>query len=58
MTHPSPSPSPSPAPEPVSCLGRTCLHWREDGELIDDDRELVLQRLGQVDPQVDPLTAA
>jgi hypothetical protein len=32
-----------------SCLGRTCLHWRADGELFDDDMALVLQRLRAVD---------
>lgn len=36
----------------ISCLGRTCLQWRADGELFDDDRDLVLQRLRLVDPQV------
>ncbi len=37
------------APEIGSCLGRTCLHWRADGELVDDDMALVLQRLRAVD---------
>jgi hypothetical protein len=32
-----------------SCLGRTCLHWRADGELFEDDMALVLQRLRAVD---------
>lgn len=36
----------------ITCLGRTCLQWRADGELIEDDREWVLQRLRRVDPQV------
>jgi hypothetical protein len=56
-----PSPPATPAPprlEAACCLGRTCLQWRADGELIDDDRALVLQRLGQVDPQLHGLTAA
>jgi hypothetical protein len=46
---------PGPAAEAApSCLGRTCLHWRANGELIDDDRDLVLQRLRLVDPQMEP----
>jgi hypothetical protein len=32
-----------------SCLGRTCLKWRHDGELASGDLELVLERLAQVD---------
>jgi hypothetical protein len=35
-----------------SCLGRTCLHWGEDGELSDSDYQLILQRLSRVDIQV------
>jgi hypothetical protein len=57
----SPATPATPAPsrlETACCLGRTCLQWRADGELIDDDRALVLQRLGQVDPQLHGLTAA
>ncbi|MFM7266637.1 MAG: hypothetical protein ACKOZW_13810 [Cyanobium sp.] len=36
----------------ITCLGRTCLQWRADGDLIEDDREWVLQLLRRVDPQV------
>ncbi len=67
VTHPPTSPAPA-APrhrvagaaefESACCLGRTCLHWRDDGELIDDDRDLVLQRLGMVDPQLHARQAA
>ena len=32
-----------------TCLGRTCLKWGADGELTALDRELVLERLAQVD---------
>jgi hypothetical protein len=32
-----------------SCLGQTCLQWQPDGELSPVDRELILQRLLQVD---------
>lgn len=32
-----------------SCLGRTCLHWRANGELFEDDMALVMQRLLAVD---------
>lgn len=35
-----------------SCLGRTCLKWRVDGELTALDLELVLERLAQVDQDV------
>lgn len=35
--------------ESSSCLGRTCLHWRANGELVADDMALVLQRLRAVD---------
>lgn len=38
-----------------SCLGRTCLHWAADGELSRLDRDLVLERLAQVDRDVDAL---
>ena len=36
-------------PHRESCLGQTCLQWRPDGELSPVDRELILQRLLQVD---------
>lgn len=35
----------------ASCLGRTCLKWRDDGELSDRDAHLILQRLVEVDRQ-------
>jgi hypothetical protein len=35
-----------------SCLGRTCLHWRADGELTEEDRDLVLRRLRLVDARL------
>lgn len=50
---PQPPAEPPHAERVVSCLGRTCLHWRADGELIEDDRDLVLERLRQVDGQLD-----
>ncbi|WP_216900297.1 hypothetical protein [Synechococcus sp. CCY 9618] len=34
-----------------SCLGRTCMKWRDDGELSELDVELILQRLIAVDEQ-------
>lgn len=34
-----------------SCLGRTCMKWREDGELTELDVRLILQRLIAVDEQ-------
>lgn len=37
------------APADGSCLGRTCLRWRADGELFADDMALVLQRLRAVE---------
>jgi hypothetical protein len=37
------------------CLGRTCLKWGADGELTAQDFSLVLQRLAQVDQEVNPL---
>jgi hypothetical protein len=47
------------APAPVStdwlgrsCLGRTCLKWRADGELTALDLGLVLERLAQVDQEM------
>lgn len=36
-----------------SCLGRTCLAWHSDGELIALDRHLVMERLAQVDDQLE-----
>jgi hypothetical protein len=48
--HPGHSPAADPAA--CSCLGRTCLHWRADGELTEEDRDLVLRRLRLVDPQL------
>lgn len=36
-------------PAGESCLGRTCLHWGDDGELTHLDLELVLERLAFVD---------
>jgi hypothetical protein len=36
-------------PRRQSCLGQTCLQWQSDGELSPVDRELILQRLLQVD---------
>jgi hypothetical protein len=45
----SPTTNRQAAPEDGSCLGRTCLHWRADGELVEDDMALVLQRLRAVD---------
>ncbi len=35
----------------ASCLGRTCLKWRDDGELSDRDAQLILRRLVEVDRQ-------
>jgi hypothetical protein len=34
---------------PANCLGQTCLTWQSDGELSPEDRQLVLERLLQVD---------
>jgi hypothetical protein len=34
---------------PLTCLGRTCMKWREDGELTELDFQLILQRLVNVD---------
>lgn len=47
-----PGHSPAAAAVSCSCLGRTCLHWRDDGELTEEDRDLVLRRLRLVDPQL------
>jgi hypothetical protein len=44
----------APAPEEwmgASCLGSTCLKWRDDGELSDRDAQLILRRLAMVDRQ-------
>jgi hypothetical protein len=30
-------------------MGQTCLSWQSDGELSPEDRQLVLERLLQVD---------
>jgi hypothetical protein len=38
-----------------TCLGRTCLKWRSDGELTSVDLILVLERLAQVDQEVSGL---
>jgi hypothetical protein len=43
-------------PEPLMpgdgvCLGRTCLAWEADGELKQNDVQLILQRLCEVDAQ-------
>lgn len=35
-----------------SCLGLTCLKWRDDGELTALDLTLVLDRLARVDQDV------
>jgi hypothetical protein len=40
------------------CLGRTCLKWSADGELTALDLSLVLQRLAQVDQQMNCLHQA
>ncbi|MFQ6537820.1 MULTISPECIES: hypothetical protein [Aphanothece] len=39
----------------ASCLGRTCMKWTSDGELSDIDIQLILQRLREVDAQVEPV---
>lgn len=36
-------------PRRDSCLEQTCLQWQPDGELSPVDRDLILQRLLQVD---------
>jgi len=40
------------SPCPSSCLGRTCLEWRSDGELSGLDFHLVMERLAQVDQEL------
>ncbi|MFN9546774.1 MAG: hypothetical protein ACK6AD_06850 [Cyanobacteriota bacterium] len=32
-----------------TCLTRTCLQWTPDGELSEEDKQLVLNRLKDVD---------
>ncbi|KEF41649.1 MAG: hypothetical protein ER33_10270 [Cyanobium sp. CACIAM 14] len=39
------------APEEDTCMGRTCLTWRTDGELSERDHALILQRLCEADAQ-------
>lgn len=34
---------------PTNGLGQTCLSWQSNGELSPEDRQLVLERLLQVD---------
>jgi hypothetical protein len=43
------------SPAASDCLGRTCLKWGADGELTAQDLSLVLQRLAQVDQEMNPL---
>jgi hypothetical protein len=54
MSHAAPH-SPDPSQPPLAgdgvCLGRTCLAWEADGELKQNDVQLILQRLCQVDAQ-------
>jgi hypothetical protein len=43
-------------PQPLTpgdeiCMGRTCLAWEADGELKQNDVQLILQRLCEVDSQ-------
>lgn len=35
-----------------SCMGRTCLQWGADGELMAQDLELVIERLALEDHDV------
>lgn len=37
------------------CLGQTCMKWQGDGELSALDRDLILQRLMEVDGCPSPL---
>jgi hypothetical protein len=39
----------------TSCLGRTCMKWRHDGELTELDFRLILQRLVEVDAEASEL---
>ena len=48
----SSAPLPTTAPLASDCLGRTCLKWRDDGELTALDLGLVLSRLARVDQQL------
>ena len=45
------------APRQTTCLGRTCMKWKADGELTDLDWQLILQRLMEVDAQAGGLRA-
>jgi len=45
-------PLPGAAPRDSGCLGRTCLHWQEDGELSTIDLAMVLSRLAEVDDEL------
>jgi len=36
-------------PRSLTCLARTCLKWTADGELSEEDKRLVLNRLKAVD---------
>lgn len=47
----SSEPSQSLTPGDGVCLGRTCLAWEADGELKQNDVQLILQRLCEVDAQ-------
>ncbi len=50
MPH-SPDHLQQPLPGDGVCLGRTCLAWEADGELKQNDVQLILQRLCEVDAQ-------
>lgn len=47
----SPDDSQAPPSGDSVCLGRTCLAWEADGELKQNDVQLILQRLCEVDAQ-------
>ena len=47
----SPDQPQAPLPGDGVCLGRTCLAWEADGELKQNDVQLILERLCQVDEQ-------
>ena len=54
MAHAVPHSLEQPEPPPPGdgvCLGRTCLAWEADGELKQNDVQLILQRLCEVDAQ-------
>ena len=34
-----------------SCIGRTCLKWSPDGSLSDFDKDLLVRRLCESDPE-------